>query len=338
MNFPIIISIKSISLSKQEKNFITKIKPFGVIVFARNIVNLSQISKLNSSIKSLNKNTLIFIDQEGGIVNRFKKFEEFNFLDNFELYNIYLKYPSLSKQLVFLKSFITSYYLKKLNFDVNTVPVLDLPTKNTIPMIKKRTFGPNININIILQKILLDNLSHFGLIPIMKHIPGHGVTNKDSHLTMPITKLSKVSLQDHIKIFKYFNKIPLAMTAHIKYLSWDKNNIATFSKYIIDKIIRQKIGFKGLLMSDDLEMNANVHDIKDAIRLSNISKLDIILDCSSNLDKYIKIINYFKISNNYLNFHKSHKLKQFKKKIDLKSININHYHQLYNQLLKINGF
>ena len=338
MNFPIIISIKSISLSKQEKNFITKIKPFGVIVFARNIVNLSQISKLNSSIKSLNKNTLIFIDQEGGIVNRFKKFEEFNFLDNFELYNIYLKYPSLSKQLVFLKSFITSYYLKKLNFDVNTVPVLDLPTKNTIPMIKKRTFGPNININIILQKILLDNLSHFGLIPIMKHIPGHGVTNKDSHLTMPITKLSKVSLMDHIKIFKYFNKIPLAMTAHIKYLSWDKNNIATFSKYIIDKIIRQKIGFKGLLMSDDLEMNANVHDIKDAIRLSNISKLDIILDCSSNLDKYIKIINYFKISNNYLNFHKSHKLKQFKKKIDLKSININHYHQLYNQLLKINGF
>ena len=338
MNFPIIISIKSISLSKQEKNFITKIKPFGVIVFARNIVNLSQISKLNSSIKSLNKNTLIFIDQEGGIVNRFKKFEEFNFLDNFELYNIYLKYPSLSKQLVFLKSFITSYYLKKLNFDVNTVPVLDLPTKNTIPMIKKRTFGPNININIILQKILLDNLSHFGLIPIMKHIPGHGVTNKDSHLTMPITKLSKVSLQDHIKIFKYFNKIPLAMTAHIKYLSWDKNNIATFSKYIIDKIIRQKIGFKGLLMSDDLEMNANVHDIKDAIRLSNISKLDIILDCSSNLDKYIKIINSFEISNNYLNFYKSHKLKQFKKKIYLKSININHYHQLYNQLLKINGF
>ena len=338
MNFPIIISIKSISLSKQEKNFISKIKPFGVIIFARNIVNLSQISKLNSSIKSLNKNTLIFIDQEGGIVNRFKKFEEFNFLDNFELYNIYLKYPSLSKQLVFLKSFITSYYLKKLNFDVNTVPVLDLPTKNTIPMIKKRTFGPNININIILQKIFLDNLSHFGLIPIMKHIPGHGVTNKDSHLTMPITKLSKVSLQDHIKIFKYFNKIPLAMTAHIKYLSWDKNNIATFSKYIIDKIIRQKIGFKGLLMSDDLEMNANVHDIKDAIRLSNISKLDIILDCSSNLDKYIKIINSFEISNNYLNFHKSHKLKQFKKKIDLKSININHYHQLYNQLLKINGF
>ena len=73
MNFPIIISIKSISLSKQEKNFISKIKPFGVIIFARNIINIPQISKLNQSIKSLSKNTLIFIDQEGGIVNRFKK-------------------------------------------------------------------------------------------------------------------------------------------------------------------------------------------------------------------------------------------------------------------------
>ena len=91
MNFPIIISIKSIALSKQEKNFISKIKPFGVIIFARNISNIPQISKLNQSIKLLSKNTLIFIDQEGGIVNRFKKFKEFIFLDNFELYKIYLR-------------------------------------------------------------------------------------------------------------------------------------------------------------------------------------------------------------------------------------------------------
>ncbi len=338
MNFPIIISIKSTSLSKQEKNFILKIKPFGVIIFTRNISNIPQISKLNQSIKSLSKNTLIFIDQEGGIVNRFKKFKEFNFLDNFELYKIYLRYPSLSKQLVFLKSFITSYYLKKLNFDVNTVPVLDLPIKNTILMIKKRTFGPNFNINIILQKILLYNLNYFGLIPIMKHIPGHGVTNKDSHLTMPISKLDKVSLQDHIKVFKYFNNIPLAMTAHIKYLSWDKNNIATFSNYIIDNIIRKKIGFKGLLISDDLKMNANIYNIKDAVRLSNFSNLDVILDCSCDLHKYSQIINSFNFSKNYINTYKSNKLQEYKKKLDFKSININHYHQLYNQLLKINGF
>jgi len=128
------------------------------------------------------------------------------------------------------------------------------------------------------------------------------------------------------------------MTAHIKYLSWDKNNIATFSKYIIDNIIRKKIGFKGLLISDDLEMKANIYNIKEATQLANFSKLDVILDCSSNLDKYREIINSFNFSKNYVNVFKSKKLQQYKKKLDFKSININHYHELYNQLLKINGF
>ena len=128
------------------------------------------------------------------------------------------------------------------------------------------------------------------------------------------------------------------MTAHIKYLSWDKNNIATFSNYIIDNIIRKKIGFKGLLISDDLEMKANIYNIKDAITLANFSKLDVILDCSSDLDQYNQIINSFNFSNNYLNFRKSNKLHKYKKKLDFKSININHYHELYNQHLKINGF
>ena len=105
------------------------------------------------------------------------------------------------------------------------------------------------------------------------------------------------------------------MTAHIKYLSWDKNNIATFSKYIIDSIIRKKIGFKGLLISDDLEMKANIYNIKEATQLANFSKLDVILDCSSDLDKYREIINSFNFSKNYVNVFKSNKLQQYKKKL-----------------------
>ena len=337
MNFPIIISVEGFSLSKQEKKNISKFKPFGVIIFTRNIKNFSQISKLNQSIKLLSKNTLIFIDQEGGIVNRFKNFKEFNFPDNFDLYKIYLKYPSLAKQLVFLKSFITSFYLKRLYFDVNTVPVLDIPTKNTIQMIKKRTFGPNININITLQDIYLENLFNFGLIPLMKHIPGHGVTNKDSHLTMPISNLSNRSLSNHINIFKHFNTLPLAMTAHIKYLSWDQKYIATFSKIIINEIIRNKIGFKGLIMTDDLVMNANTYDIEESINLSNNSRIDIMLDCSSNWSKYSKIIDTFNVSKNYTRFYKLKMLRKYNPRINLESININQYHHLYNQLVRTHG-
>ena len=115
-------------------------------------------------------------------------------------------------------------------------------------------------------------------------------------------------------------------------------SVIRLSNQIIYNIIRKKIGFKGLIISDDLEMNANIYHIKDAIKLANFSKLDVILDCSSDLDKYSEIINSFNVSNNYVNVHKSNKLQQYKKKLDLKSININHYHELYNQLLKINGF
>ena len=215
--------------------------------------------------------------------------------------------------------------------------LLDIPNKNTIQMIKKRTFGPNININIILQDIYLENLFNFGLIPLMKHIPGHGVTNKDSHLTMPISNLSNISLSNHIKIFKHFNTLPLAMTAHIKYLSWDQNYIATFSKIIINEIIRNKIGFKGLIMTDDLVMNANTYDIEESINLSNNSRIDIMLDCSSNWSKYSKIIDTFNVSKNYTRFYKLKMLRKYNPRINLESININQYHHLYNQLVRTHG-
>ena len=127
------------------------------------------------------------------------------------------------------------------------------------------------------------------------------------------------------------------MTAHIKYLSWDQKYIATFSKIIINEIIRKKIGFKGLIMTDDLEMNANIYDIEDSIDLSNKSKIDIILDCSSSWSKYTKIIDTFNVSNNYRKFYKLKKLINYKPRLNIESININQYHHLYNQLLVTHG-
>jgi beta-N-acetylhexosaminidase len=245
MRNPLIISIKSTKLKTSEKNNLNIFKPYGVILFSRNISNFNQIKKLVKSIKSQSRKTLILIDQEGGIVNRFQKFPEFKFLDNYDYYKIYLRYPSLAKQLVYLKSFITSYYLKEIGIDINTIPVLDLPIHNTATIIKKRTFGPNIDTNIILNEVLLSASKQFGLIPVMKHIPGHGVTNRDSHFALPVSKFSISELNRHLKIFKHFNYLPLAMTAHIKYLSWDKNNIATFSYKIINQIIRKNVNFKG---------------------------------------------------------------------------------------------
>ena len=337
MRNPLIISIKSTKLKTSEKNNLNIFKPYGVILFSRNISNFNQIKKLIKSIKSQSRKTLILIDQEGGIVNRFQKFPEFKFLDNYDYYKIYLRYPSLAKQLVYLKSFITSYYLKEIGIDINTIPVLDLPIHNTASIIKKRTFGPNIDTNIILNEVLLTASKQFGLIPVMKHIPGHGVTNRDSHFALPVSKFSISELNRHLKIFKHFNHLPLAMTAHIKYLSWDKNNIATFSYKIINQIIRKNANFKGLIMSDDLMMKANEFKISEAISLSNKAGIDILLDCSSDWDRYIEIIKNFNITNKYKAKINLQLGKLNRSKFNNKSININHYHHLYNELIKHYG-
>ena len=301
MTSPIIVSIKKTNLSTIEKKNISMYKPFGIILFSKNINNFEQIKNLVSSIKSLSKKTKILIDQEGGIVNRFKNFSEFQFKNNFDFYDIYLKYPSLAKQLVYLKSFITNYYLSSLGIDVNTIPVLDIPNSKTVSMIKKRTFGSNLKINTILTDILVQSSFEFDVMPVMKHFPGHGLTNKDSHFTKPVTNASKKALNHQLSLFKTFVKLPMIMTAHIQYQNWDNHNIATYSPYILKDILRKKLEYKGLVMSDDLVMRANNQSIEKSIELSNKSGLDIILDCSSDWKRYIKILENFKKTNFFNN-------------------------------------
>ena len=334
MSFPLIISIKSSKISKFERENIKKYKPFGIILFKRNILNFNQTKKLIKTIKSLHPKIYILIDQEGGIVNRFSKIKEFNFLDNFDYYKIYLKYPSLAKQLVYLKSFITSYHLNELGFDINTIPVLDIPNSKTIQMIKKRTFGSELDTSIKLNEIFVKTSISLGITPVMKHIPGHGLTSKDSHLSLPTVSSSLKTLNDQLKLFYHFRHLPYAMTAHIRYDKWDIENMATYSKKIIHNIIRQQIKFKGLIMSDDMTMKANQYDIKESIIKCNQSGVDIFLDCSSDWGRYLEIIESFKVTSRYKNLLK---INRTKRKADLKSINIIQYHDLYNELIKLYG-
>ena len=334
--YPIIISIKSTQLNINEKKNISKFCPFGVILFSRNISSFNQLNTLIKSIKSINKKINILIDQEGGMVNRFNSFPELKFSDNYDYYKIFLKHPSLAKQLVYLKSFITSFYLARSGININTVPVLDIPNNNTVKMIKKRTFGSNTTINQILNNILVNTSIKFGVMPVMKHIPGHGLTNKDSHFYLPVSKASKSTLNKQIFLFKKFNKLPMSMTAHLKYLNWDNKNIASYSPKIIKNLIRKKIKFKGLIMTDDLTMKANIYDIEQSVYQSNISGVDIILDCSSDWKRYEVIIKNFN-KTKYFKNRDQILFKYVNKKHYLKSININHYHDLYNELINLYG-
>ena len=336
MKTPIIISLTSTILKKKEIKYIEKYKPFGIIFFSRNIQTIDQLKKLINSLKILSPSTLIFVDQESGIVDRFKFFKHLNFLNNYDYYKIYLKNKELAKMLIYLKSYITSYYLNEWGFNSNTVPVLDIPITKTAKFISKRTFGPNLKIVKKLNEIIILNNFKFGLIPVVKHIPGHGVTSKDSHKVIPSTNISLNELAPHLTSFKNFNYLPLAMTAHIIYKKIDPNYIATFSEKIINQIIRTKINFQGLLMTDDLSMKAVKFDHQAICDLSNKVDIDILLDCSNNFDKYIYFSENFNKTDRYSLFIKNKK-NWIKKKSIFKDINIKDYRDIYDNILKKNG-
>jgi len=336
MKSPIIISIISYNLLKSERDYIKEFQPFGIILFSKNIKSLLQLKKLVSSIKLQSPSTLLFIDQESGIVDRFKFFKDLNFLDNYEYYKIYLKNKKLAKVLIFLKSYITSYYLREWGFHSNTVPVLDVPMHKTAKFIRQRTFGSDLKIIKKLNNIIVLNNFQFNLIPVIKHIPGHGVTSKDSHKVIPSTNITKIHLKKHFQSFKNFNYLPFAMTSHIVYKKIDPKYIATFSKKIITQIIRKEINFQGLLMTDDLSMKAVKYPKEVICKLSNNLDIDILLDCSNDLDRYTFFSKNFRLTDRYNSFMVNKKKWTEQKKIP-KNIKIKKYRDIYDNILKNYG-
>ncbi len=235
----IIFGISGYKLNLQEINFFKQYKPWGIILFSRNIDNLEQVRNLTSSIRNIFKdnNFPILIDQEGGKVNRFRKIIN---LDRYsakyfgDIYNN--KKIFYSKFNKFLK--INSSILKYCGININTVPVLDLFNKNKKSVIGNRAFSQKYNVVIKLSKHLINFYKNSGIEIVTKHIPGHGCTNIDSHYHLPKVQFSLDYLKKNdFKTFKQVNSY-LAMTAHILYEKLDPDKCATQSKKIINEIIR----------------------------------------------------------------------------------------------------
>ena len=288
----IIISIKGSKISKKKKKLLSKENLWVLILFKINIKSLNQIKKLTSKIKKLTKDRKfpILIDEEGLNVSRLSKIINHNIDANFfgDLYkldrnvalNLYENYlDSLCKN------------LKMAGININTIPVLDVLRKNTNKIIGKRSFSLNEKIVKQLGKITIKRCHLNSIATIMKHIPGHGCTTIDSHLSLPKVNLSENELNK--KDFYPFKKTSakLAMTAHILYSKIDSKNVSTFSKKIIKNIIRKKIGFKGILMSDDISMKALRYDLVTNAKKSLIAGCNLVLYCAGNINDNFKLIN-----------------------------------------------
>ena len=287
----IIISIKSYSLSINEKNLLAKERPWGLILFKRNIKSLRQVKKLIKKIRKLTKDSKfpIMIDEEGPSVSRLKEIINHDFSQK-SLGDIYKINKEVS--LFFYKDYINNLtnLFKKIGININTVPVLDVLRKNTNKIIGNRSFSNDPNIVKKLGQICVKQYELNKLATVIKHVPGHGCASLDSHLKMPKVKLNYRDLNKIDFLPFKSNQSKFAMTAHILYEKIDKKNVATFSKKIISNIIRKKLGFKGILISDDISMKALKYDLVTNAKKSLLAGCNIVLYCAGNYKDTYKLI------------------------------------------------
>ena len=279
----IIIGIKGLSISLDEKKLLQDKKPLGVILFRRNIKNPKQILSLTKSIRGiLGKEAMILIDQEGGKVSRLNKdywktYPDANYFGKMARDSL-----TKAKRLTYENFKDIGSNLHKLGINFNCAPVLDLKIKGASNVIGNRAFSRDPKIVSKLSLQACNGLLSENVFPIIKHIPGHGRAKVDSHYYLPIIKSSKKVLHEDFYPFIKLNKQPLAMIAHIKYIDLDKEKCATFSKPIIS-YIKNNLGFEGILLSDDLCMKAlkgsYIYRARNAIKAG----CDIVLHCEPNI-------------------------------------------------------
>jgi len=288
-----IVSISGPTLTKKEIIIIKKEKPWGIILFKRNISTEKQLVNLIKKIKKImnDKKYPILIDEEGGRVSRLS-----NFLNN-SLYNqkyfgdIYQKNKDIGTKLLKLYVDSLSNVLRKVGININTSPVLDLMKKKTHQVIGNRSYSSNPFITNELGKLCVKFYKKKKIATVIKHIPGHGGANSDSHFKLPKVKDTHEALKkSDFRCFKNTSSF-FAMTAHILYTKIDKKNNATHSSIILKKVIRNEIGFKGILISDDISMKALKYDIIKNADLALKAGCNLVLYCGGKTLEMKKLLN-----------------------------------------------
>jgi len=296
-----ITGIKSTTLSTREKIFIKKYKPWGVILFSRNLRTIKQIKKLTNEIKKIfkDKNYPILLDQEGGRVNRLYKFLNTEPLTGMFFGDLFKK--DKKKFDIFYKIFIdkTSYLLKQIGVNINTVPILDIRTKGSSNIIGDRSFSTNPKIIDKIGNLCIKNFHYNNIGTVIKHIPGHGLAKVDSHkLTPVIKKKTSYLIKNDFSTFKKKNSF-FAMTAHIIYSDIDKVNTATHSNLII-QLIRKNIKFKNILISDDISMKSLKYSIKENTLRAFSAGCNLVLHCNGNYAEMLDVANNSPLIDNFI--------------------------------------
>jgi beta-N-acetylhexosaminidase len=287
-----IFGCAGLSLTQDERAFFRRINPFGFILFARNCDRPEQIVQLVRDLRDSvgRADAPVLIDQEGGRVQRLKppRWRQAPAARRFG--ELYRRDPAAGREAVHLNMKLIAADLLALGIDVDCVPLLDVPIEGAHDVIGERAFALLPEVVADLGRVVAGTMLELGIMPVIKHLPGHGRAGVDSHFDLPRVDTPAATLQhtDFLP-FKALANMPWGMTAHVLYTAIDAQHPATTSKIVIDRVIRGWIGFDGLLLSDDLSMQALGGTLGERAKASLAAGCDIALHCNGKLEEMTEV-------------------------------------------------
>ena len=290
---PAIFGLSGPTVTDDERAFFRDSDPAGYILFGRNIENRDQLRRLTDDLRSLDgrSDLPILIDQEGGRVARMKAPEWPAFPSGAAFDALYERAPASAIEAARLNAMALALMLSEVGITVDCLPLLDVRQPGASDVIGDRALGSEPMRVAALGRAILSGLQDGGVVGIVKHIPGHGRAMLDSHEQLPVVTAPDRDLQSDLAPFAALRDAAMAMTCHVVFEAWDPERPATLSPTIIDSVIRQRVGFHGLLMSDDLDMKALSGDVPARAAAAVAAGCDIALNCWGKMDDMVGIAN-----------------------------------------------
>ncbi len=288
----LILGCAGTSLTREEKSFYRNECPWGFILFARNISEPEQIRDLVAEMRDCigRPQAPVFIDQEGGRVQRLRPPLAPNYPAGAAFGALYRENEEAGLRAAWLLARLHAFDLLRYGITADCLPVLDVPVEGANDVIGARAYAKDPSIVTALGRAAAEGLMSGGVIPVMKHIPGHGRAFADTHLELPTVTTSLKELRRHdFAPFQALNQLPMAMTAHVIFSAVDPNNPATTSGKVVEEIIRGEIGFDGLLVSDDTSMKALSGDFQTKAASILAADVDLVLHCNGVMEEMMAV-------------------------------------------------
>ena len=282
---PLILGLAGTALTDEERGFFREVDPAGFILFKRNVADRAQMKALTDELRIIagREDVPILIDQEGGRVARMQPPEWPAFPAGKAFDALYDLAPMSAIEAARVNAQALALMLREVGVNVDCLPLLDVRQPGAHDIIGDRALGTEPLRVAALGRAVIEGLRAGGAVGVIKHMPGHGRSMSDSHVELPVVEASAEELETDLAPFKTLNRAPMGMTAHVVYTAWDKNQPGSLSAKVIGEIIRGRIGFDGLLMSDDLGMHALKGSFTDRTAGVIAAGCDIALHCSGDM-------------------------------------------------------